>query len=360
MQDVNSNGRLSRISASGIRRPRKQGDRAIAYRASVRDLHRRLKQRSFDWPFVRSFVLPEWWEDEMADVEANRALAEAYIARQLRFSAVELRDTERPLTLPPTAQVRFKRYKNQVDDKVRASTIVALRAAEVVVRSVGDCLPVFSGPRSARDVRNAVLRRSQYVDLDSLLRFCWEAGIAVIPLAHVPSGSKRFDGMAAFVDRRPIIVLASGRDGPPWLTFHVAHELGHILLGHARSDMGALVDGTLASATGSSTHEREADRFACEVLWGDAEPRIRDLKVKAPRLAVIAAESGPTQGVDPGVFVLVYARSNNRWPVAQSALKYLGLESGGQEKVAEALERYLAGADLSEADERFLSVLGAA
>jgi len=274
-----SPGRLRRAVGLG-RLGILEEDQTIGYRVSVRDLRERLKQRGFDWPFVRSFVLPEWWEDEMADVEANRALAEAYIAQQLGFRVEELRSRHTPLTLPPLAEVRFKRTKNQVDDKVRASAIVALRAAKVVVRSVSGRVPPFSEKyQDAREIRDAILRRSEYVDLESLLAFCWESGIAVIQLAHTPAGSKRFDGMAAIVEGRPVIVLASGRDGAPWLAFYVAHELGHVMLRHVRSDTGPLVDGTLASATGAGTHERDADRFACEVLTGAPKPTIRDMKL---------------------------------------------------------------------------------
>ena len=326
----------------------------------MRDLHARLRQKGFDWPFVRSFVLPDWWEDELADVEANRALAEAYIAKQLGFRAVELRDRDRPLSFPPLARVRFKRYKNEVDDRVRASALVGQRAAEAVVRAVGDHLPAFSARWSAGQARDVILRESQYVDLESLLAFCWKVGIPVVQLEKIPGPGKRFDGMATFVGDRPVIVLASGRDGAPWLAFHVAHELGHVLLEHVGPGKQALVDGKLDTEVGTSTHEREADRFACEVLTGFAKPRIQNLGATASRLAVTAARQGPKQGMDPGVFALIYAKSNNRWPVAQNALKLLGSDTGGRSQVARFLDERLRAADLSETDERFLNVLKAA
>ncbi len=293
----------------------------------------------------------------MADIEANRALAEAYIAKQLGFRAEELRNKLQTLTPPPIAEVRFKRYKNQVDDKVRASALVAQRAAAAVVRSIGESAPPFLGCRDAGEIREAILRRSEYVDLESLLESCWRSGIPVLQLAQVPAGGKRFDGMAAFVEERPVIILASGRDGAPWLAFYLAHEIGHIMLGHVQPDTEALVDGTIAGEAGASGHEREADQFACELLSGFPEPKIRNLKAAAPRLAVIAAGKGPEQGVDPGVFTLIYAKSNNRWGVGQNALKYLKLDTGGQAMIAEFLNKHLSQVDLSEADERFLNVL---
>ncbi len=329
----------------------------ISIRVSVRDLHDRLKQRGFSWPFVRSFVLPDWWQDEMADNETDLALAEAYIAKQLGFSAEALRQRGRRLGPPPMAEVRFKRYKNEIDDKVRASALVAWRAAQIVVRTLKADVPAFRGRRPAQEIRESILRRHEYANLDSMLEYCWESGIIVLQLAHTPPDGKRFDGLAAVVRGRPIIVLASRRDSAPWLAFYVAHELGHIMLGHVRSGGGALIDKSLASATGQDTDEREADKFALELLSSLAQPRIRDLKASATRLALIAAGSARNLGVDPGVFTLIYAKSNNRWGVAQNALKTLGLDSGGRAKVADRLPRYVDRDQLSESDEQFLGVL---
>ncbi len=329
--------------------------RAIAYRASIRDLAQRLSEKGFSWPFVKSCVLPEWWDDKMADVEANRALAEVYIAKHLGFGMEELQDRARPLSPPRMAGVRFKRYKNEadVDDKARASAVVALSMASSLVWAISSGLPQLQR-RSAREVRDAILRESRYVDLDTLLAFCWGAGIPVLRLDRTPG--KRFDGMAAFADGRPVIVLASCRDSPPWLAFYVAHELGHIMLGHVRADTGAWLDVKIDSDV-HSQDERNADRFACEVLSGFAEPKIKDLRLKAHPLALTAARSGPEQGVDPGAFALIYARSNNRWAVAQDALKYLGLGTGGRARIAEHMAEHLSDSELPESEERFLSAL---
>lgn len=295
----------------------------------------------------------------MADDEVNRALAETYIARHLGFPISSLRKRETPLPKLRLPGVHFKRYKNQVDEKVRASALVAQRVATVVVEALGEDVPAFEGSRTAKEIRNAILRGHRYVDFGSLLRFCWEAGIIVLQLSRLPTGGKRFDGMATLVNDRPVIVLASGRDGPPWLAFYLAHELGHVMLNHLGSGTASLVDLTIASRSGTAGPEREADQFACEVLTGHAEPLLRDLKQKAPDLAITAERSGPSHGVDPGVYTLIYARSNDRWGVAQNALKRLGLDKGGRDLVAEELGTRLEGADLVESDQRLLGVLQA-
>jgi Zn-dependent peptidase ImmA (M78 family) len=311
----------------------------------------------FSWKFVRSFVLPEWWEDKMAENAANRALAEAYIAKQLGFSAEDLRQRDRELEKPSMAEVRFKRYKNEVDEKVHPTVIVALRAAQIVVQSLSSEVPKFQGSSDALEIRNSILRQSEYVDLDSLLEYCWQAGIVVLQLANKPSGSKGFDGLAASVEGRPVIILASGRDSAPWLAFYLAHEVGHIMLEHVQPGEGALIDKSLESLAGQDDQERQANRFALEVLAGHATPTLRNLRVRAEQLAVIAAGRARDLGIDPGVYALIYASSNNRWAAAQKALRVLGLDSGGKVKVASLLDRLVDHDLLSEADEHFLGVL---
>lgn len=306
-------------------------------------------------------MLPDWWQDGLAEVEANRVLAETYISRVLGFRLEELRDPLRPLSSPSSSQVKFKRYKNQVDDSVRASAWLAQRAGAAFLRAAKGGLEPFAGPLSAREIRDQILERHRAVDLASLLECCWQLGVPVLHLAHVPARAKRFDGMAAWVESRPLIVLASGRDGEPWLTFYLAHELGHVMLGHVSGGHEAWVDGSLASATGTSSHEREADEFACELLSGFRKPVIHDLKATGPKLAVIAERASSSQGIDPGVFALIYAKSNDRWGVAQEALKVLDLAQGGQARISEYVERVLRGEQhIPETDERLLETLKAA
>lgn len=332
---------------------------AITYRAAVRDLYRRLKERGFDRSFVQEFVLPEWWDDELAEVEANRALAESYIAKQLGFSLRELRDRDRELSMPPIMEARFKRYRNEVDSRVLASALVAQQAAARVIGALGDDLPqleIFG----ATDIREEILRSRPYVDLESLLDFCWSHGIPVVQLCRVPRAGKGFDGMAAFVDDHPVIVLASNRDGPPWLAFHLAHELGHVMLKHVGTDQ-SLLDPSLFRRADGGKSEREADAFACEVLTGDRDPRIGDRKLTAPELAAFVEQESIRRGVDAGVLALVYAKSNDRWAPAQKALKQLHLEAGGREIVASRLRRRFPDLEeLAETDERFLRVLSLA
>ena len=320
------------------------------------DLYARLRTTGFDREFVRSVILPEWWEDSLAGVPANRALAEDAIARHLGMPIEDLSRPSAPLGLPSLSHVKFKRYKNQADQTVAPALVVAQRAARIVV-DANRSLPKFDlRPWTPVTVRQAILRHSRYVTLASLTEFCWDHGIVVIHQAKTPKKSKLFDGLAMFCGDRPVLVLGSRRDSPAWLAFHLTHELGHVLKRHVTPGSPPLADSDLTSAS-TDHQEKEADRAACEILTGTPAPRMPDLKLTAPRLALTVAQEAPERGVDPGVLALIYGRSNDRWGVAQSALKYLSLDSGGHDTITAALNKRLNPEDLSESSERFLTVL---
>jgi hypothetical protein len=318
------------------------------------DLYARLASCGFDQAFIREAVLPEWWEDSMAVVPANRALAEDTIARRLGLTIADL---SRPqLRLPSLQHVKFKRYKNKADATVGPAILVAQQAAKIVVESAPVLPPFVLNGVEPAEVRQRILRRHRYVDLASLVEFCWDAGIVVLHLAKAPQGSKLFDGLAMFCGDRPVLVLGSRRDGPAWLAFHLAHELGHVLKQHVTPGSPPLADSDLMSIS-NDQQESEADRAGLEILTGTPDPKIRDLKCRANILAVTCAQHGPDRGIDPGVMALIYGRSNSRWGVAQNALKILSIDSGAREIIAAAWRKRVSPGDISESAERFLAVL---
>jgi hypothetical protein len=334
----------------------KQGAIILTKANSMGDLYARLSTIGFDREFVRSVILPEWWEDSLAHVPANRALAEDVIARHLGISLADLSHPSAALALPSFSHVKFKRYKNRANKTVAPALVVAQRAARILVDAV-PTLPEFNlCQRNPVTVRQAILRHSRYVTLASLTEFCWDHGIVVFHLAKTPKKSNLFDGLAMFCGDRPVLVLGSRRDSPAWLAFHLAHELGHVLKQHVTPGSPPLADSDLTSAS-TDHQEKEADRAACEILTGMPAPRLPDLKLTAPRLALTVAQEAPERGVDPGVLALIYGRSNDRWGVAQSALKYLSLDSGGRDTLNLSLTKRLNPEDLSESSERFLTVL---
>ena len=321
---------------------------------SMRSLYARLKKVGYDRRFVEECILPEWWSDDLSSVEANRAIAELAIARHLGFSTADLRDPQRPLVLPQRKNIRLKRSARVTEEQVAGTVLVARRAAELVVESAVD-LPSFGGAALASAIRTAILRNHAHVDLGSLLTYCWSHGIAVVHLNQTPKASKKIAGLATFCGNRPAIVLASRRDSPPWIAFHLAHELGHIMLEHVRDAGDLLVDQDLDKKDGDQ-QEQEADRFACELLTGESSPGFSPTRgLTAPKLARAALQYGESHRISPGTVVLIYGRSANRYPVVPGALKYLKQEAGAHDLITGALRRVLSPGDLPETTARFLS-----
>jgi hypothetical protein len=319
----------------------------------MQSLYKRLKAAGYDRKFVRECVLPDWWEDSLGSVPANCAIAEIAIGRHLGFDIAQLRDPNQPLRPPTAGNFRLKRRSTASESDVAASVAVARRAAELVAESVTD-VPAYGGPQLAAAVRAAILRNSAFVDLESLLTFCWSHGIFVVHLARTPAGAKRIDGLATFCGRRPVIVLASGRDSPSWLVYHLVHELGHIMRCHVKANGSFLVDQDL-STRDDDEQEKEADTFACELLTGQTDPAfVPTYGLTAEKLARAAWRYGEQHRIAPGTVVLVYGRSANRWGPAQNALKYLEQDTSGQAMIATALRQNMPTEELPETAERFL------
>ena len=79
----------------------------MPYHESMRDLYERLSEVGFDADFVRSRVLPDWWEDELVATPANRALAEAFISRALGIPIGQLSDPSVRLQAPFVNKARL-------------------------------------------------------------------------------------------------------------------------------------------------------------------------------------------------------------------------------------------------------------
>jgi len=122
-------------------------------------------------------------------------------------------------------------------------------------------------------------------------------------------------------DRYAILLARMDRFAATY-AFYVAHELGHIALGHLKHTE-ALVDQEIGSS--SDEEEVAADRFAVEVLTGDRSFKVsfKGTRPTASELAERAGQAGPELGVDPGHIILNFAHTTGRWKTAQAALSKL-------------------------------------
>jgi hypothetical protein len=162
----------------------------MGYDPHMADVYRRLTALGFDAKFIRAAVLPEWWEDALAEVPANRALAETAIARQLGLPVGALRDPQRELHLPPLTHLKLKRNHGTRPKDIQPALVIAQRVARIVVERSRHSTS-FAQRLAAIDVRNCLRAQRCSADLDSLVDLCWEQGISVVHLSRLPKAAVR-------------------------------------------------------------------------------------------------------------------------------------------------------------------------
>ena len=286
----------------------------------MRDIYERLKPLGFDASFVRSCILPSWWEDKLAEVPANRSYAATVIARQLGFPMSCLRDKTCELSQNSNISTRFKcRQGTQSTDLVAAQTL-GCRLAMLGSKCLSE--PLKAGTLTASTIRGKILESgAKWVGLEELLAYCWTSGIPVIHLNKRPRG-KKMDGMVVLLEERPVIIVASGWKQPAWHLFTIAHELGHLACGHL-STGEASVDRDLRKGPAGSIEEEGANTFATRLLAGTTASIEPGSARNAPQLAVAAASIGELRRINPGFVVLSYAWKHKAWPVGSAALNEL-------------------------------------
>jgi len=187
-------------------------------------------------------------------------------------------------------------------------------------------------PSNVADLqRQARLLQNGLLGFDGLLAMCWDHGIPVVPLPNLPVGVRKMDGAALQIGDRPVIVLAKKKSSRAWLSFILAHEMGHIARGHLRPG-SSIVDISLqetaeySAESSGDVEETEADTFALETLGGQrVEREIANWPAdSAPvELAVKARMAASTLKIEAGHFILRHAFNTKRWPEAVMALRFL-------------------------------------
>lgn len=184
-------------------------------------------------------------------------------------------------------------------------------------------------------VREACLRNtcSNVVSFESLLELCWSHGIPVLFLNFLPRGSKRVTGMAVSVNRRPVIILGFSHKQSARQLFVLAHELGHVLLGHI-ADNSILLDEELVEVQGNlegspevpkDQQELDADNFALCLIRGPVDDPLEAIGNPKSSAALLAntIPVAKQHNIDPGHLILSYAKRFDEWVLASQALNFL-------------------------------------
>jgi hypothetical protein len=122
------------------------------------------------------------------------------------------------------------------------------------------------------------------------------------------------------------ILLARDAHYPAPVAFYVAHELGHIQLGHIDNE-GALLDfdNPVRSNENDDVEERQADEFALTLLTGmpDFEIGTETRRFTAQQLAASISQTAEQLRIEPGTLALCFGRATDKWAQTYAALKLI-------------------------------------
>lgn len=274
-------------------------------------------------------LLPDWWAPELEKAADGVAELAMHLSRRLSVDLAGLL-AGRIVPKGAVSRVAFKHAASVESSTLAGATFIASSLAQAVLAA----MPQPYTPLPA-DMRRLQARASELqggiLGFDGLLALCWECGIPVIPLPHLPVGVRKMDGAALQVGQRPVIVLAKKKSSRAWLSFILAHEMGHIARGHLTPG-SSIIDVALQESSEylAESHqdgeEAQADEFALEVLGGtQVEALVRSWPAGAApvELAVNARQAAQRLQVEAGHFILRNAFMTKRWGDAVIALRFL-------------------------------------
>lgn len=309
-------------------------------------IYEKLKATGFTKAHVRK-LLPDWWSQEIEKQPDGFAEFCLLLSRRLSLDLPNLMRGD-VVVRQSAALVAYKHRVDATPESLQALTCIATSVAQGVVSAMTKPYDNISHKpnlfsKYARDIGQGK------ISFSSVLNACWEIGIPVIPLPNIPVGIRKMDGAVIKTNDRPAIIISKKNSSRAWLTFIIAHELGHIANGHLDHD-GSIIDVALQekvtyeTESANDIQEREADSFAFAMLGGEQVTSIINSwseRISSVDIAIRSREASETTGVESGHFVLRYAFRTKRWPDAMNALSFLSEDADPESEIRSVLARSL-------------------
>ena len=267
---------------------------------------------------------PDWWSEQAESSPSAQAELRFSVARKLGLDPRSLvTDSEPQFIWEDSA--RFKGFSGD-DDRDRP-IISSFGTALSRMLLEGTPTAVDITRLSATGLRNMILAERPMVGLIELLFAAWGVGIPTIHLRVYPLSTKRMSAMSVRTAGRYAILAARDATYPAPIAFHIAHELGHICLGHLSEGCSIVDLGEFGEEpqAGRDEEERAADDFAMELLTGSANPNIvvqgngRNARELAAQVRVVGNEVR----IEPGTLALAYGYMSGNWATANAALAHI-------------------------------------
>lgn len=263
---------------------------------------------------------PDWWDAGDEGNPAARSELRRTLSRRLGLAAGSLSGDR--VEFVWRDDVRFKNLAKADDETCLALVSFARSVGHLLLTALPCATPVVRPDAAA--LRRLLLGAGAWVDLSGLLATAWGLGIPVVHLRVFPLPAKAMQAMVVAEESRFAILLGRDARYHAPLAFTLAHELGHVFLGHLDGQT-TLLDFEPDGATPADEEESAADAYAMTLLTGTPQPRIDPgaARYTAASLAASAMAAGRTHGIEPGTLALVHARQANAWPIAMKALSMI-------------------------------------
>ncbi len=306
-------------------------------------------------------LLPDWWDPEVEKKPSGVSELAMLLGRRLSLDVAALLNGQ----LAPKGamiSVAFKHRAGLEQNSLAAASAIASSLAQAVLAALPtEYRKLPSAPTKLQKL--AMADGFPQLNFDALLNLCWNHGVPVIPLPHLPVGVRKMDGAALQIGERPVIVIAKKKSSRAWLSFILAHEIGHVALGHLTPgstivDVSLQEGATYATDEEQDTQEGQADRFALQLMGGDAvESEVsRWPGQMAPvELAVRSRTAAQLLHIEAGHFILRHAFLNRRWPDAVTALRFLSEDFNPEAALLSQFEQRL---DMDAVSEDMQDIVG--
>jgi hypothetical protein len=312
-------------------------------RRSFRRLSQRLRDVGLTKKFVETALLPEWWDSADKDDPAQLSQVEFAVARFLRMPLESVQDPRCPLELPPVS-AQLRRSQRNAERDLSPAIASAIAIAGAATRNLKD-VPEYSPiPKNPVDWRAQIIEGRKAVTVQGIVSDLWGHGIPVLQIATLPRPA--FRGLACMVEQRPVILLGTTTYYEPSLLIDLAHEGGHIALGHVTPETPTLdvaIDAEESEL--EPDYEKEAISYCYRALGGEnGHFQVRSLansSVNDPlHLARLANLKGNDLGIDSGLLVLFWQFETGRQSWANAAVRKLG-KLRGRKIIAEFTEKHI-------------------
>jgi transcriptional regulator with XRE-family HTH domain len=206
-------------------------------------------------------------------------------------------------------------------------------------------------PNDPKQIRDTMDAGNGSVTLEPLLRWCWENGVVVVPMA----AKGGLSAAAWMIGDQPVVVIKESPDYQAYWLFALAHELGHLGLGHVVND--GVVDIGSATEVSDDEQEQQANEFALDLLVPDHVSMLQEIRRRSEGLDAPkkfkwrAIDAAKARSYDESLVLLVaafglpdVARPGDRWG---SANKRAEQDGSGRSVVIGQFARHV---DLDQLD----------